>query len=166
MENRREKHIICLFNKIINGYTPAYLSDLIPNQVHQQSSYQLRNQDNYTPFFARTNIFQNSFFPYAVRSWNLLNPNIRNIKDRELFKRELCRNDPKPNIIYTLGRRKAGVALSGIRMKCILSKEHLSALHILNDTQCQCGHDYEDELHYFFTCLMYQVRELSYMNKF
>ena len=43
-------------------------------------------------------------------------------------------------------------------MKCSLLKAHLSALHILNDTQCQCGHEYEDELHYFFTCPLYQVQ--------
>ena len=156
LEKRREKHIIFLFHKIVHGNTPAYLSDLLPNHVHQQSSYPLRNYDHFVPYNARINIFQNSFFPYVVHSWNLLSSNLRNIKDISTFKGEFCKNDPKPNVVYSLGRRKAGVTHARIRMKCSLLKAHLSALHIINDTQCECGHEHEDEFHFFFTCQLYQ----------
>ena len=158
LETRREKHIICMFHKIVHGHAPAYLTNLLPKHVHQQSSYQLRNQNNYVPFNSRTNVFQNSFFPYSVHLWNLLNPDIRNIEDVQSFKRELCKNSPKTNIIHSLGSRKAGVALARIRMKCSLLKAHLSTLHIINYTNCQCGHEYEDEIHYFFTCQLYQMQ--------
>ena len=100
--------------------------------------------------------FHNSFFPYAVRVWNLLSSEQRNIDNTETFKVEISKNDPKPKVVYSLGERKAGVIHARIRMKCSLLKAHLFAMHVSNDTICECGHTYEDEFHYFFTCHLYQ----------
>ena len=39
LEERRTKHTLILFNKIVHGKFPAYLSVLLPNHVQQQKSY-------------------------------------------------------------------------------------------------------------------------------
>ena len=155
LEERRKKHMLLLFHKIVHGKSPAYLSALLPYRVQQQSTYELRNSDDFIQYNTRTTLFKNSFYPSTVREWNLLSPELKNITEIDAFKLELCRNAPKPNCLFYLGRRKAGITHARIRMKCSSLRAHLFALHVIDNTKCECGHDYEDELHYFFTCQLY-----------
>ena len=55
------------------------------------------------------------------------------LEDVQSFKRELSRNSRKPNIINSLGRKKAGMTLAGNRMTCSLLKAHVSALFIIDN---------------------------------
>ena len=60
LENRRNKHKLILFYKILNGLTPAYLNELVQPYLPRQSGYNLRNENNifHTPF-SRTSSFYN-----------------------------------------------------------------------------------------------------------
>ena len=43
-----------------------------------------------------------------------------------------------------------------IPLKCSLLKVYMFAMHVSNDTICECGHTWEDEFHHVFTCHLYQ----------
>ena len=66
LQERRSKHKLIIFYKILNGLTPEYLSALMPPLVSDTNPYNLRNSDNVQSFRARTNIFSNSFFPSTI----------------------------------------------------------------------------------------------------
>ena len=78
LQERRSKHKLVIFYKILNGLTPEYLFDLMPSLVSDINPYNLRNSDNVQSIRARTNIFFNSFFPSTIRAWNNLSEGIRN----------------------------------------------------------------------------------------
>ena len=63
LQERRSKHKLVIFYKIINGLTPDYLSDLLPPIVQDNVTYNLRNANNMRSLRARTNLYFNSFFP-------------------------------------------------------------------------------------------------------
>ena len=46
LQERRSKHKLIIFYKIINGLTPDYLSDLLPPIVQDNVTYNLRNANN------------------------------------------------------------------------------------------------------------------------
>ena len=61
LQERRTKHKLIIFYKIINGLTPRYLTDLISPLVQETAPYSLRNSDDIQTFHANTNLFYNSF---------------------------------------------------------------------------------------------------------
>ena len=89
LSERRWSRRMMMFYKIINGMAPSYLSDHIPQ--HHTPHVSLRSSSSRPPF-SRTEIYDNSFFPYCISNWNLLDSDIKSpstlcvFKDkRELF---------------------------------------------------------------------------------
>ena len=101
LQERRSKHKLVIFYKILNGLTPEYLSDLMPPLV----SDNLLNSDNVQSIRARTNIFFNSFFPSTIRAWNNLSEDIRNANTVNTFKSHLNRNRQVPPRYFNAGSR-------------------------------------------------------------
>jgi hypothetical protein len=59
LENRRNKHKLILFYKILNGLTPAYLYELVQPYLPRQSGYNLRNENNtFHPPFSRSKVIK------------------------------------------------------------------------------------------------------------
>ena len=52
-------------------------------------SYQTRNCDKFLQMCCRTEYFANSFFPYTIKEWNSLSPEIRKSVSYEVFKNSL-----------------------------------------------------------------------------
>ena len=46
LQSRRDKHKLVIFYKIMNGLTPDYLRDLVPQLVQEASNYNLRSYTN------------------------------------------------------------------------------------------------------------------------
>ena len=70
LQERRNKHKLIILYKIINGLTPQYLQDTLPQLVHETTSYDLRNSNDIRNTRANTNLFFNSFLPSSIRAWN------------------------------------------------------------------------------------------------
>ena len=49
--------------KSVNGLVPSYISDLIPLPIHETTYYPLRDQNNITVPFCRTEIARKSCIP-------------------------------------------------------------------------------------------------------
>ena len=91
---RRYYHCLCLFYKITNGLTPAFLSSLIPDQP--QHRYNLRNATGIPTLPCRTNRFSESFIPATIKLWNGLPENVRQSETLNIFKQTLTQNLQNP----------------------------------------------------------------------
>ena len=69
LAKRREFKKHTLFYKMVNNITPNYLSDLIPENVSNMSSYHLRNTDNIRTLRCHSETYARSFIPETIRLW-------------------------------------------------------------------------------------------------
>ena len=125
LQERRSKHKLIIFYKILNGLTPEYLSDLMPPLVSDINPYNLRNSDNVQSIRARTNIFFNSFFPSTIRAWNNLSEDIRNANTVNTFKSCLNRNRQMPSKYFNVGSRIEQILHARLRMEFSLLNSYL-----------------------------------------
>jgi hypothetical protein len=100
-----------------------------------------------------------------VYLWNNLPIDARNIHDFNLFKLYLEKDLPSPNKLFYLGKRKINIVLSRLRMKCSNLKAHLFELKIIENASCSCGYFYEDSVHFFFVCPLYNQQRTILHNK-
>ena len=154
---RRERAKLLLFHKIVHNKAPVYLCSLLPTLVGACSRFPLRNRNNYSRFTSMSSTFSRSFFPATVLQWNQLDTNIRNIEDPFAFKGALISNIPKRNLAFYLGSRKVSIIQAQMRMLCSPLKAHLFDKHIIDDSSCACGNVREDNIHFFFTCHLYNA---------
>ena len=86
LEDRHKyQKIVCIY-KIINGLTPNYLKDLIPQNVSDRMSYTLRNANDIDKVLCQTKLLASSFIPSAVSLWNKLPDDIKPLQFISLFK--------------------------------------------------------------------------------
>ena len=86
LQNRRKKHRLVTFYKMTNGLTPQYLTDLVPQRVHEVAGRRLRNDNDFVTPRSKTNLYQNSFLPKTVRDWNNLPIGIKSASSLNSFK--------------------------------------------------------------------------------
>ena len=164
LQERRSKHKLIIFFKILNGLTPEYLSDLMPPLVSDTNPYNLRNSDNVQSFRARTNIFFNSFFPSTIRAWNNISEDIRNANTVNTFKSRLNRNRQMPPKYFNVGSRIGQILHARLRMECSSLNSHLYRKNIVPTPSCACG-SFESPYHYLFQCPRYaNARQLYIKN--
>ena len=107
---------------------------------------------------SRIDILYKSFIPHAIRLWNNLQPDLRNMHEYKHFKTHLNKDRPSRYMFYSLGSRKAGIHHAHIRMKCSALNHDLYSNHITDSSECICGHNVEDATHYFFVCPNYNMQ--------
>lgn len=162
LSNRREKHRLILFYKMKNNLTPAFLSDLVPEQVQDSSHYNLRNADDYLAINARTSLYRNSFLPTAVREWNNLSPDIKSSPTLAIFKSNMKNKRPfHPYLHY--GDRKSQVIHSRLRLNCSFLNEDLHRRSLVDSPSCRCGLP-ETTHHFFFACPLFTEQRLVYLS--
>ena len=154
---RREMKKISLFYKIRHNLAPGYLVDLLPGQVQDSSSYNLRNSDNYRIPTYRLQSSLLSFFPSTLHLWNSLSAEIRNIPTLNQFKYALKRKYSSYNVpkYFKIGDRKHNIILTRLRNLCSSLNADLFRVNLSNTATCFCGYFSEDLIHYFFDCNNY-----------
>ena len=164
LETRRKHHKLIMFYKMINGLTPAYLAQLVPQSVSTHVHYNLRNIQNLNVPFCRTNIYYNSFLPTAIREWNELPHEIKNADTLDMFKNRLKTNQQLTPLHYYTGHRKAQILHTRLRNKCSALNEDLFLKGIVDSALCQCGL-VESSHHFFFICRFYHtIRQVLFTN--
>ena len=154
LSERRYKHKLILFFKMINGLVPSYLNSLVPVTIGSTSSYNLRGSHNLQGITCRTNLYLNSFLPSVVTDWNALPIDVRNVDSLSAFKRYINRDKPNPNKLYFFGERKIQVIHARLRTKCSSLHQHLYFRNLIDSPLCDCG-KIESNQHYFFECRYY-----------
>jgi len=146
-----------MFYKIKNGIAPACLSEHIP--VHRGVEISLGERKSRAPF-SRTERYDNSFFPYCIKNWNLLDNSVKSIPSLSLFKNHMN------NFIRPIGNSLFGIRdnygiklLAKIRVEFSDLRDHRFN-HKFNcvSPSCVCGLDDETTLHYFLCCPRYHAQ--------
>ena len=84
LHDRRYCRKRCSFYKIVNGYSPSYLSSNLPEPYTMP--YATRVNAVFNPIKSKTTRFHNSFFPFCISQWNTLDSHIRNSPSISSFK--------------------------------------------------------------------------------
>ena len=134
--------------KIANNEAPQYLQNLLPPKIGE-SRPSSHYADNYQLVKCRTETFKKSFIPSAVKEWNTLPCNQRNLA----YTKEI--SESSPNILFCEGSRELNVKHAQLRMQCSKLNSHLFQLHVSDTSQCPCGQDIEDSAHYLLKCTLY-----------
>ena len=152
LSERRRKHNLTLFYKMVKGFVPPYLSSLVPHLNSNISNYNLRNVNNIA---RRTHLYKNSFLPSVVDEWNLLPQEIRNLESVSNFMHYLNIGKPNPNKLFFVGKRQFQIIHASLRNDCSSLKHNLLIRNILDSPLCVCG-ALETNQHYFFECPLYR----------
>ena len=164
LSDRRWFRRMTMFYKISNGMTPDYLVKHIP--INNPTSVTLRRHAAKPPF-SRTERYDNSFFPYCIKHWNLLDDEIKSLPSLNQFKTKICTYiRPKGNAIHTIQDQLGVKLLTKIRVNFSDLRDHRFN-HRFNceNPICVCGLDDETPLHYFLCCPRYINLRRIYLGK-
>ena len=139
LEPRRKNHKLTLFFKIANGLFPLYISDLMPITVNNSSNYNLRNSNNIHLVNGRTSLYYNSFLPSAVRDWDNIPDDHRNVNSLMAFKNVLVRDKPVAPEHYLFGNRKEQILHTRLRTNCSILNYDLYSKNIIDSPLCRCN---------------------------
>jgi hypothetical protein len=85
LAERCRKHKLILFFKMVNGISPEYMCNLVPNILGETSQYNLQYSTTLQIIPSRTSLYANSFVPSTFKEWNELPLNVRHAKSLNNF---------------------------------------------------------------------------------
>ena len=154
LADRRFYRRLIAFYKIVNKKAPQYLIDYLPTQ--DLASINLRKIPAIYPLDARTERYRNSFSPYCISQWNILDSRIRNLPSIATFKRAILDFiRPVPTPIFTIDRLSGFVFLTRLRVGFGHLSEHKFRHGFLDivDPICSCHTNaLEHTAHYLLHC--------------
>ena len=117
------------------------VSDLIPPLVGETNAYYLRNNNNITVPFCRTEISRKSCIPSSISTWNSLDIELRNSPSLSSFKYQLKKKTQNNSIVptyYKVGSRYISVLHARIRNNCCNLFFDLYINHLSPSPTCSC----------------------------
>ena len=153
-QKRRDDHKATFFFKVKNNLVPKYLSSLVPLTIGSASRCSLCNADNLKNINTKTALYSNSFLPSAVRNWNELPHEAKQIESINSFKHFLARERKRAPVYHYTGKSLCQILHTRLRTNCSSLNYYLFSKHITDSPLCRCG-TVEDANHYFFECRMY-----------
>ena len=164
LSDRRWQRRLSTFYKISNNMTPSYLRDHILPSFDRLTS--TRSNSLRAPL-ARTDRFSNSFFPYCITNWNLLDVSLSSTPSYHIFKNSLIKFiRPKGNSFYSIRDNDGIRLLTKIRVTFSDLRDHRFN-HNFNCTSpvCLCGLDDETSVHFLLCCPRYGDLRNEYLGK-
>ena len=134
-----------------HGLSPLYLSNLLPPNVQDVSSYRLRNAGNYIGIHANTRKYADSFLPSTIQAWNNLPDSVISADTLATFKHLLTLDTPKVPKYYFCDNRLNHVLHIRLRTECSSLNQHLYKRNLVCTPYCICG-EIENNTHYLLTC--------------
>ena len=129
LAKRREKANLVFMYKIVNNRAPKYLRSPIPDAPAPDTfTRDTRQQFNLPRFRSRTVLFDKSFFPSTVRSWNELPIDVRNSESVSVFKSKISKTVIRPikfPELYNFGKRYVAVIHTRLRLEASQLNFHL-----------------------------------------
>ena len=155
LQERRRRHKLVLFFKMVKGLTPNYISNYIPPLITDINPYHRRNILNrYLPK-CRTELYKQSFFPSTSAAWNDLPDEAKQIISVENFKMYLKSDDVQVPKFYYSHNRSSEIIHCRLRLEMSDLNADLFKRHLKDNTKCDCGYECEDAKHYLLDCPMY-----------
>jgi hypothetical protein len=113
LEIRRRNHRFTLSYKIVNGYTPDYLAEMLEACKSANHNYNLRATRTHTLPQIKAPSFMNSFAPATIKLWNNIPEDTINSPSILSFKNKLKNPIRHANIkLYDYGKRKTNLPTS------------------------------------------------------
>ena len=151
LSKRREMHKLVMFFKMINGFSPDYLSALCPPLVSQRTTYRLRDRNNLCFPAIRTEKLNNSFLYSTIKLWNTLSELSRKCVSVRglLFNRfNTC---PTSKYFYS-GDCYASILHTRLRLNNCGLNYYLFLMNCAVSPACDRGAPKEDVFHYLLIC--------------
>ena len=164
LTERRKNRKLCIFYRMHNNICPQYLSDCLPTLVSNVSGYNLRNNDNYVAIRTRLNVYAKSCVPSTISLWNNLETSIRSTPTLDSFKIKLKTPLFKPPKYFGEGSRRLNIIHARLRHQCSSLNADLYRINLAENPNCNCGAPYEDAIHYFLECPLYQIQTANLFN--
>ena len=159
LKERRRRHKVTQYHKIVNGLCPEYLQSLLPSLVSELNPYHRRRRMERTVPRCRTelNLFRSSFFPSTTTLWNNLPENFKQSSSLSEFKRLISLSDKPVPHHYYIGIRQAQIVHCRLRLGISNLKFDLVSRHLEEDPGCTCGYPKENAEHYLLFCPNYDT---------
>ena len=106
LKERRKRHKLLMFYKMINYQCSEYLSNLVPPLVSTTNPYYRRRPYERVIPAHKTDLYANSFIPSTIQLWNTLPQTIQANPSISLLKKYLSTNGTMVPIYYYFGPRK------------------------------------------------------------
>ena len=159
LSDRRWARRLTSFYKIHNGLAPSYLTDHIPRR--NIIDFHLRNR-NENPPLSRTQRYENSFFPYTIKSWKNFDNEAKSKPSVQSFKKYL--ND----FIRPLGHPVFEIRdIFGIKLltKVRVGFSDLRDHRFNHNFNCLCGLEDETSVHFILCCPLYLTIRSTLLSK-
>ena len=170
LHHRRCFRRITQFFKIMKGLTPQYLLDPIP--MPRRHLFGRHTTNDLYKFRCRNRRFQNSFYPDAVKSWNNLGPEIRNIDKISKFKEAVIKTiQPQKRSIFNVHDPNGIRHIYQLRVGLSPLRAHKKRHNFIDtpDDICRCGTGIETTEHFLMNCPLFKIQRdslLSVVNPF
>ena len=152
LKERRRRHKIIMYHKILNNRTPEYLDELLPPLVSTTNPYHRRRPFERIVPPHKTEIYRTSFFPDTTRLWNQLPVNIQQSTSINQTKQYLTQNDSFVPPYYYSGNRTEQHIHCQLRCNMSRLNKDLFNRHLVGSPSCACGYSEETADHYFLHC--------------
>jgi hypothetical protein len=155
LKERRLRHKIIMYHKIVHEKTPTYLNAHIPPLVSSINPYHRRRPLQRQVPQHKTEVYKQSFFPSTTILWNDLPESIQRTTSISQVKRYLSINDKIVPNYYFNGNRQTQVIHCKLRLG--MSDLHYDLLnrHLTASSTCDCGERKETTEHYILHCPHY-----------
>ncbi|MCH2389971.1 MAG: reverse transcriptase family protein [Nitrospinales bacterium] len=161
--NRRTTRKLCLIYEIQKQNFPFYLSDILDTyKFNQNSRYFDRLLFRSPP--CRTIKFKSSFFPSAIRDWNLLDEDIKNAVSRQAFKNKVLKlTRPAKKSYFGLLDKSKTKYVTQLRMELSPLRAHKFKYKFIdtNDPFCPVCESTEDTEHFLLHCRSFTLLRVN-----
>ena len=155
LKERRRRHKITLYFKIVKGIVPLYLTERLPGLVATLNPYHRRNMLERKVPRSRLELYKSSFFPSTTVLWNNLPDNIKQCDSVSALKRFLSITDSIVPRYYYLANRLSEAIMCKMRLEMSDLQLDLYRRHLSNSTACACGFETEDAKHFLLHCPLF-----------
>jgi hypothetical protein len=165
LKERRRRHKLILFFKMINGICPDYLAELAPPLVSSRNQYHRRRPLERLEPFCQTDIYSRSFIPSTTALWNNLPDNVKQFQSIGQLKNYLRMQDSNIPPYYYRGERKEQILHCRLRLGMSDLNNDLFERHIIQNPSCACLYPSETAEHYLLHCDIFTHQRLNTVNR-
>jgi hypothetical protein len=145
LRERRKRHKLTMYHKIVNQHVPNYLQLNLPPLVSENIPYDLRRPLEREHLAWDICRFKDSFFLDTSALWNRLPEYIQNSDSMSQLKNHISRNDPAIPLCYYSGDRKEQLIHCKLRLRMSDLKQDMVNRHISS----------ENAKHFLLNCPLY-----------
>ena len=167
---RRLIHRLLFFHRLYCNHPPlpSYLTDILTDTRQDATGLRLRNANLLSTMPSRLTSLYRSYFPAAIRKWNLLPSTLRNIQCRFDFARQVWQRfgAPEQPLLHLHGTKAGNIHHARLRIGHSTLNAHLFQIqhHGTSSPSCECGHPREDTNHYILGSPLYKNHRTKLFN--